>query len=71
MKNEHKMLYILEVVWLAIGIIGIISFIYSMIKGDHDQSVYFIIFTIVSGVMYAVRRRQRKRVQSNNQENKK
>ena len=61
MKNAHKMLRVLEMVWLVIGCIGLISFAYAMIVGRKDQAIYFLVFTFVSGIMYAVRKRQRKR----------
>ena len=64
MKNMHKMLRILEVIWLGIGIIGIVAFIYAMITGSREQAVYFLVFTFVSGVMYAVRKRQRVRAET-------
>lgn len=62
MKNEHKVLRILEIVWLVIGCIGLISFTYAMVTCNKEQAIYFLVFTFVSGVMYAVRKRQRKRV---------
>ena len=67
-----KMLKILEVIWLVIAIIGIAAFIFTMISGNQEQAMYFIVFTLISGVMYAIRRRQRKyaeKVNSNNKPN--
>lgn len=68
MKNMHKMLRILEVIWLVIGIIGVVAFIYAMIAGSREQAIYFLVFTFVSGVMYAIRKRQRVRAQVPNSE---
>ena len=61
MKNLQKMLRVLELVWLAVGFTGLASFVYAMVSGRRDQGIYFLVLTFVAGVMFAVRRRQRKR----------
>ena len=65
-----KMLKILEVIWLAIGVIGVLAFAFSIITGKQEQSIYFIVFTFISGLMYAIRRRQRKYAEKVNSTNK-
>lgn len=60
----NKTFRILEIVWLVIGVIGVIMCIYSTIAGDTRSSIYFLIFTFVSGVMYSVRKRQRKKYEA-------
>jgi hypothetical protein len=55
----NKIFKILEIVWLALGGIGVLMCAYSIITKDNEGAIYFLAFTIVSGVMYAVRKRQR------------
>jgi hypothetical protein len=64
MKNLQKMLRVLELVWLAVGFVGLAAFVYAMVSGRRDQGIYFLVLTFVSGVMFAVRRRQRKRAEA-------
>ncbi len=67
--KQRKTFRILEVLWLAIGAVGVASFVYAMIAEQREQAIYFLAFTIVAGVMYAVRRLQRKRAEENDQNN--
>ncbi len=55
----NKIFKILEIVWLALGCIGVLLCVYSIIKKDNEGAIYFLAFTVVSGIMYAVRKRQR------------
>ena len=55
----NKMFKVLETAWLVIGCIGIIMCVYYAAVKDMDAAIYFLIFTLVSGLMYALRRRQR------------
>lgn len=55
----NKVFKVLEIIWLVLGCIGIFLCAYAIIKKDNEGAVYFLAFTIVSGVMYAVRKRQR------------
>lgn len=57
----NKAIRILEVVWLVMCFVGLFMFIYSMVAGDRRGAVYFLVFFIVCGVMFSVRRRQRKK----------
>lgn len=41
------------------GVVGLSMFIYSMCVNDRRGAIYFLVFFIVCGVMYSVRRRQR------------
>lgn len=61
----NKMFRVLEIVWLTIGIIGIVLGAYFIIEGDKSQALYFLVITAVSGLMYSVRRRQRKKQEEN------
>jgi hypothetical protein len=61
----NKMFKILEIIWLSLGIIGILLSGYFIIKRDQQSAIYFIIFTVICGVMYSVRKRQRIRFEGN------
>ncbi|MFY9310043.1 MAG: hypothetical protein WAQ28_13435 [Bacteroidia bacterium] len=56
----NKAFRILEVVWLVMGIIGLFMFVYSMVVGDRTGAIYFLVFFIVCGLMFSVRRKQRR-----------
>jgi hypothetical protein len=58
--NNTKILRILEYTWLVIGIVGIIVGTYKISKDGWAEGVYFLAFTLVAGIMYTLRRRQRK-----------
>jgi hypothetical protein len=55
----NKTFKILEVIWLIMGCIGACMCIYSIILKDNQGAIYFLIFMLVCGMMYFVRRRQR------------
>ena len=55
----NKTFRILEIVWLFMGCVGVIMCIFSTISGDNKGAIYFLVFTLASGLMYAVRRKQR------------
>jgi hypothetical protein len=54
-----KIFKILEIVWLALACIGVIMCVYNIVMKDNGGAIYFFVFAIVSGLMYALRRRQR------------
>ena len=62
----NKMFRILEIVWLIIGIVGICTTIYSIINHNLNEAIYFLIFTFIAGIMYIIRRRNRKKMSGNN-----
>jgi hypothetical protein len=55
----NKTFRILEIVWLVIGCIAIVMCIFSIVTKDNKGSIYFLVLTFASGLMYAVRKRQR------------
>lgn len=55
----NKTFRVLEILWLAMGCIGIIMCASNIIAKDTRTSIFFLIFTFACGLMYAVRRRQR------------
>lgn len=65
----NKAFKILEIIWLVMGFIGLAMFIYAMIMGDRTGAIYFLVFFIVCGLMYSVRRKQRIRFNQNKDAN--
>ncbi len=55
----NKTFRILEIIWLVMACIGVIMCAYFIITKDNQGAIYFLIFTLASGLMYAVRKRQR------------
>ena len=53
------MFRILEIFWLVIGIVGVVMCSFSIIEKDSKGAIYFLVVTFASGLMYAVRKRQR------------
>ena len=60
----NKTFRILEIIWLVLGCIGIVMCAMNIMAHDNRSAVYFLIFTFVSGIMYAVRKRQRKKFEA-------
>lgn len=60
------MFKVLEIVWLVIGLVGVVMCSYSLAIGRRHDAVYFLVVTLMAGVMYAVRKRQRKKVEEHN-----
>jgi FtsH-binding integral membrane protein len=58
--DMRKMYRILEIAWLVIAIVGVIMTTYFIIRKDNQGSIFFLIFTFVAGVIYSIRKRQRK-----------
>ena len=54
-----KILRILELSWLTIAIVSIFIGAYVYNTQGFGEAKWFFIFTLVAGVMYAVRRKQR------------
>jgi preprotein translocase subunit YajC len=50
-----------EWLWLFFSILSIILCVYSLIIKNNDQSMYFIVLTLMAGIFYALKRAQRKR----------
>jgi uncharacterized membrane protein YfcA len=55
----NKAFRILEIIWLVMGCVGVVMSAYCVSTGDNRGSIYFLVFTLACGMMYAVRRRQR------------
>lgn len=55
----NKMFKILEIIWLVMACVGVFMCAYSITVKDNRGAIYFLVFFIVCGVMYMVRKRQR------------
>jgi uncharacterized membrane protein len=65
----NKMFKILEIIWLAMGCIGIVMCVYSLVIKDNRGAIYFLGFFVVCGIMYTVRKRQRRNFENNQKRN--
>lgn len=54
-----KIIKILEIFWLIIAITGIVMGTYMMSSGNKEDAVVFYVFTLVAGIFYYIRRKQR------------
>ncbi len=59
-----KIIKILETAWLVIAILAISIGTYMLIKGAKNDALYFYAFTVVAGVFYYIRRKQRLRMET-------
>lgn len=59
-KRTINILRILEIFWLVIGIAALLVSIYSTLTHKSSQAVYFLVFSFIAGLMYTVRKKQRK-----------
>lgn len=66
----NKTFRILEILWLAMGCIGVLLCAYNIVAQDKRSSIFFLIFTFACGMMYAVRRRQRIKFEAAEQKRK-
>ncbi len=53
-----------EYLWLGFAIISILLSGYSLIKGDRDQAIYFIVLTFVAGLLFSFNRSRRRKMQA-------
>ncbi|MGQ0828019.1 MAG: hypothetical protein ACT4ON_06460 [Bacteroidota bacterium] len=60
----NKTFRILEIIWLVMGCIGVVMCAYNIVMKDNRGAIYFLAFTFVCGLMYAVRKRQRKKFEA-------
>jgi hypothetical protein len=63
----NKMFKVLEIIWLVMGCIGIFMCSYSIITKDIQGAKYFLGFTVVCGILYAIRKRQRVKFEKQNE----
>jgi hypothetical protein len=65
-----KMINILEKAWLVIAILAICIGTFMLIKGAKEDAIYFYVFTLVAGIFYFIRRKQRIRMHSEQNQKK-
>ncbi len=58
------MLRTLEIAWLCISVLSVGIAVYQYFKEGWESALWMLIVTIVSGVMYSIRRKQRIRYES-------
>lgn len=68
MKTMSKVFKVLEIIWLVLTIIGTIMCVSAAIMGDGHSALYLLIFTIMAGIIYSIRKRQRKRMEGTQKE---
>lgn len=62
----NKIVRAFEIFWLIMCFVGIFMSVYSAIKRENQDVFYFLAFSFVSGILYAIRRRQRKNLENPN-----
>lgn len=67
--KTNKTLRFLEIIWLIISGTGVMLSFYTYMNNNKGQSVYFFIIAIVSVIMYTVRKRQRKKLETESNNN--
>ena len=67
----NKAFRILEIVWLFMGCVGILMCGFSIVTGDTRGAIYFLVFFLACGLMYAVRRKQRMKFEDKEKQLKK
>ena len=67
-KGPYKMIRILEITWLIIGIIAILIGAYETYTKGIEEGYLFFIFAFVAGIMYALRRSRRIKMEKDTNE---
>jgi hypothetical protein len=55
----NKAFRILELLWLFTACAGVLMCIFFGATGTTKDAIFFLVFTLAAGLMYAVRRKQR------------
>jgi hypothetical protein len=61
------MLRILELAWLGIALVSACITVYQFINDGSESAVWMLFVTVVSGIMYSIRHRQRVRYEAGQQ----
>ena len=56
----NKFFRILEIIWLLTAIACACISVYFLIQNDTDSALYFVFVFIIAGIMYLLRKHQRK-----------
>jgi cbb3-type cytochrome oxidase subunit 3 len=59
----NKIVKAFEMFWLIMCFVGIFMCVYSAVKRDNQDVFYFLAFTFVCAILYALRKRQRKNLE--------
>jgi hypothetical protein len=59
--TQRKIFIFLERLWLVSAALGILLTVYFLIMKDNDSALFFLLFFVLSGVLYILRKRQRVR----------
>ena len=72
--DQRRIFKIMEIVWLSIAILSVLSSVWNFSKGDVDAGKYPLIVAFCAALLFSLRRYQRKRLEksmSNSNEQKK
>ncbi len=72
--DQRRIFKIMEIVWLSIAILSVLSSVWSFSKGDVDAGKYPLFVAFCAALLFSLRRYQRKRLEksmSNSDEQKK
>lgn len=61
-----KIIRAFEIFWLIMCLVGIGMCVYYAINRDNQNVYYFLAFSFVCGILYSLRRRQRKNLENSN-----
>ena len=53
-----------EYLWLGFTIVSVLLSAYSLIKGDREEALYFIVLTFVAGLLYSFNRSRGRKMQA-------
>ncbi|MBS1647032.1 MAG: hypothetical protein JST67_06805 [Bacteroidetes bacterium] len=59
-----------EYLWLVFLVLSVILSVYSLIQGDREQSIYFIVLMFFAGLLYSFNRSRRKKLQNKSYQKK-
>ena len=63
MENQYKIFKIMERVWLACAVLSLLFGTWFLSKGDWDQAKFPLFVTFCCGILFGLRRYQRKRLE--------
>lgn len=61
--DQRRIFKIMEIVWLSIAILSVLSSVWSFSKGDVDAGKYPLFVAFCAALLFSLRRYQRKRLE--------
>ena len=61
--DQRRVFKIMEIVWLSIAILSVLSAVWSFSKGDVDAGKYPLFVAFCAALLFSLRRYQRKRLE--------